>query len=52
MKKNQYIAPVTEVMHIELQQMIAVSLTVNEDSVTSTDDLLSRESYDMWDDED
>lgn len=54
MKKN-YIIPTTIVMQIETASMIAQStLTLDSsdaNSVTSEDDLLSRHSFSIWDDD-
>jgi len=53
--KKQYIAPDTTRYEVELQQMIAESTTVNinrEETVSDENQVESRRSFSIWDDED
>lgn len=52
--KKQYIAPDTTRYEVELQQMIAESTTVNinrEETVSDENQVESRRSFSIWDDE-
>ena len=54
--KKIYLVPTTEIVHIQTTGIMTQSqfnIDSNEsNSVESVDDLLSRESYSLWDDED
>ena len=55
MKKNSYITPATKIITIDIQPLMFVSgdqMSIsNEETVTETEDLLSRQRGSFWDEE-
>ena len=47
MKKN-YIQPQTEVAFVEVQQMLAESLPISDETVNGGDALTKENSWDIW----
>ena len=47
--KKIYLTPQTEVAFVEVQQMLAESLPISDDTVNGGDALTKEKSWDIWD---
>ncbi len=48
--KKKYIQPQTEVAFVEVQQMLAESLPISDETVNGSDALTKENSWDIWGD--
>ena len=49
--KKKYIQPQTEVAFVEVQQMLAESLPISDETVNGSEALTKENSWDIWGDE-